>query len=96
MINRLDYRARAAFLSSATLFAFAFAAPAAAQSQQPTSPPRDQNVSNDTGEEIVITAQKRAEVLLNIPQSVSVVGGDTLDRQQAKNIQDFANLVPGP
>ncbi len=95
MINRSDYRARAAFLSSAALFAFAIAAPAAAQSQQPSSPPRDQNVSNDTGEEIVITAQKRAEVLINIPQSVSVVGGDTLERQQATNIQDFANLVPG-
>ncbi len=95
MINRSDYRARAAFLSSAALLAFAIAAPARAQAQQPSSPPRDQNVSNDTGEEIVITAQKRAEVLINIPQSVSVVGGDTLERQQATNIQDFANLVPG-
>jgi iron complex outermembrane receptor protein len=94
-MNRMDFTARAAFLSSAALFACAIATPAMAQAQQPPTPPRDQDISNDSGEAIVITATKRAEALLKIPQSVSVVGGDTLERQQATNIQDFANLVPG-
>ena len=95
MINRIDFGSRAAFLSTAALFAFAISAPAAAQVQQQPSPPRDQDVADDNSEAIVITAQKREEAILEIPQSVSVVGGDTLERQQATSIQDFANLVPG-
>jgi outer membrane receptor protein involved in Fe transport len=95
MMSRIDFRTRAALLSSAALLGFATATPASAQVQQQPSPPRDQAVTNDSGEEIVITAQKREEPILAIPQSVSVVGGDTLERQQATSIQDFANLVPG-
>ena len=34
-------------------------------------------------------------MLLEVPQSVTVVGGETLDRQQATNFQDYLALVPG-
>ncbi|MFZ3482925.1 TonB-dependent receptor [Sphingomonas sp. 3-13AW] len=46
-------------------------------------------------EEVIVTAQKRKQVLIDVPQSVSVVGGETLERQQAFNFQDYAKLVPG-
>ena len=46
-------------------------------------------------EEVIVTAQKRAEALIDVPQSVSVVGGDVLERQQAANFQDYLKLVPG-
>lgn len=97
MINALNSRGRAAFLSSAAMFAFAIAAPAAAAAQpqpQPTAT-RDQNIQNDTSEEIVITAQKRKQLLLDVPSSVTVIGGDTLERQKAKDFQDYLSLVPG-
>src|SRR3546814_15293406 len=45
--------------------------------------------------EIVVTAQKREQALIDVPQSVSVVSGATLERQQAVTFQDFAKLVPG-
>ena len=45
--------------------------------------------------EIIVTAQKREQVLIDIPQSISVVGGATLERQQAVNFQDYLKLVPG-
>jgi iron complex outermembrane recepter protein len=46
-------------------------------------------------EEIIVTAQKRSEVLAKVPLSISVLTGDTLERQQADNFQDFAPMVPG-
>ncbi len=48
-----------------------------------------------TIEEVIVTAQKRAEALIDVPQSVSVVDGDVLERQQASNFQDYLKLVPG-
>jgi outer membrane receptor protein involved in Fe transport len=94
-------------LSTAALVAIASAAPAAAQSAAPTgasdaaqaapapSPDAGNGNTYQNSESIIITAQKRAEPVLEIPQSVSVVSGDTLERQQANDIKQFANLVPG-
>jgi outer membrane receptor protein involved in Fe transport len=45
--------------------------------------------------EVVVTAQKRTEALADIPMSVSVVAGETLERQQADNFQDLVSMVPG-
>ena len=47
------------------------------------------------GEDIVVTAQKREQTLIDVPQSVSVVSGATLERNTAFNLQDYAKLVPG-
>lgn len=46
-------------------------------------------------EEVIVTAQKRKEVLREIPQSVTVVSAATLERQQAHDLQDYVGLVPG-
>jgi outer membrane receptor protein involved in Fe transport len=48
-----------------------------------------------TDEEILVTAQKRAQMLLEVPQSISVVNGDTLEAQHADGFADYLNLVPG-
>ena len=45
--------------------------------------------------EVIVTAQKRAEALADIPMSVSVLPGEALERQQADNFQDLVSLVPG-
>ena len=44
---------------------------------------------------IVVTAQRRVQALIEVPQSISVVGGETLERQQATSFADYAALVPG-
>jgi outer membrane receptor protein involved in Fe transport len=94
MINRKNFTARGAFLSSAALFAFAAASPALAQAQQPP-PDQKQSATDADQQTIIITAQKRAEPILKIPQSVTVVGGETLERQNARSFEDYLSQVPG-
>jgi outer membrane receptor protein involved in Fe transport len=50
---------------------------------------------NERGDEIIVTAQKREEAILDIPQSVTVVSGETLERQHATTFQDYVSQVPG-
>lgn len=71
-----------ALVASASMLPLA--APAAAQTE-------------DTGaeEEIVVTAQKREELLREVPQSVTAVTGETLERLQANDFEDYAGHVPG-
>lgn len=75
----------------------AFAAPASAQDTGPatgeeTSEAGQQDAAPD---EIIVTAQRREQTLIEVPQSVSVVGGETLERQAARSFIDYAQLVPG-
>jgi iron complex outermembrane recepter protein len=82
--------------------AFTAAGPAYAQNPNPPAadaqtaaaqplPPQAQADQNA----IVITAQKRPQVLLDVPQSVTVVSGGTLEQQHANTFQDYLKLVPG-
>jgi iron complex outermembrane recepter protein len=46
-------------------------------------------------EEIIVTAQKRPERLIDTPQSVTVLSSDALSKLGATQFSDFANAVPG-
>ncbi len=46
------------------------------------------------GGEIVVTAQKRSQSLIEVPQSISVVTAATLERQGATNFTDYLRNVP--
>src|SRR6202011_3704562 len=46
-------------------------------------------------EGIVVTAQKRSELLIDTPLSVTVLTGDDLAKFGATQFRDFANTVPG-
>lgn len=46
-------------------------------------------------EEVVVTAQKRTETLQEVPQSVSVLSSELLQRQQATDFASYAKLIPG-
>lgn len=74
---------------SGAMAAMVAAAPARAQ-QAPATPDTDTQT-----EDVIVTAQKREQTLVDVPQSVSVVGGTTLERNQAVSFQDYAKLVPG-
>lgn len=54
----------------------------------------DQAAPQDDVQQVVVTAQKRAQTMVDVPQSMSVVGGDTLDKHQATGFADYLKLVP--
>ena len=54
-----------------------------------------QEVGPDGIQQVIVTAQKRSQTTLDVPQSMSVVTGDTLEKQQAVTFSDYLKLVPG-
>ena len=46
-------------------------------------------------QEIVVTANKREERLLDVAQSVTAITGDTLQLQQAVHFEDYVTRIPG-
>uniref|UniRef100_UPI0035CA27D3 TonB-dependent receptor n=1 Tax=uncultured Sphingomonas sp. TaxID=158754 RepID=UPI0035CA27D3 len=84
---------RTAFLLSSAFAALAVAAPASAQSAARNAAPASE--TSDSDSDIVVTAQKRTQTLIDVPQSITVVSGAALERQQATSFQDYLNLVPG-
>jgi len=46
-------------------------------------------------DEVVVTAQKFSQSVVDVPLSISVLGGDDLERTQSLNIQDYVKMVPG-
>jgi len=76
------------------------APPTAAQTPSGPAIPRDNSQNQALGkepqlEEIVVTAQKRTERLIDTPQSVTVLSSQDLARLGASQFRDFANTVPG-
>lgn len=66
-----------------------FAVPALAQqADQPTAEQEDNR-------DIIVTAQKREEALQDVPISIAVVGGDTLDDLKLNSSTDLQYVVPG-
>src|SRR5271168_2844514 len=47
-----------------------------------------------TLEEVVVTAQKRAEDLQKVPISLQVLSGDKLEQLQVSGFDDYAKLLP--
>ena len=51
--------------------------------------------SAETLETIIVTAQKREQTTIDVPQSITVVSGETLEQQHAASFSDYLKLVPG-
>ncbi len=54
-------------------------------------------VAQQTGgklDEVIVTAQKRAESLQNVPISVQAFGTEKLDQLKVESFDDYANLLP--
>lgn len=83
---------RNALLLTAGFVAMATALPTAAIAQD-TAPTDATNA--DGSPIIVVTAQKREQLLIDVPQSISVVSGEQLRNLQANTFQDYLKLVPG-
>lgn len=76
----------AALLSGST--AIAFATPAAAQDTAPEA------TTGGEGGEIVVTARRREERLVEVPIAVTAISGEELTRRGALDITDVANAAP--
>jgi iron complex outermembrane recepter protein len=50
---------------------------------------------SDTLQEVIVTAQKRSENLMEVPSSISVLSGARLDDMQLTSLSDFASYIPG-
>src|SRR3546814_15905717 len=48
-----------------------------------------------SGDEIIVTANKRSQNLQDVGLSVSAISGDALKKQQISNLSDVAQIVPG-
>lgn len=92
---RLGLNSRNTLLASVGLVGLALGSVANAQVQEQAPPQENQSATDADGGEIIITAQKREEKILDIPQSVTVVGGDTLERQHSVTFSDYLDQVPG-
>jgi iron complex outermembrane receptor protein len=83
-------------LISTALVSFVAAAPASGQqagaAPSPVAAPDDQ-ISESA--EIIVTAQKRAERLQDVPRTVDVVTGDAIEKLNLRNFTEVAQLAPG-
>ncbi len=75
-----------AFLLSSIALAGINTAPAFAQ---------DAEEEATAGDEIIVTARRQSERLIDVPASVSVLSADTLAKTGVDNAEGFAQLTPG-
>lgn len=87
MLNRLLYTCAASAL------ALGIAAPAVAQTAPPAAP-APASTPEDTGEDIVVTAQGRSQLLANVPLAVSAVNAQSLALSGANDIRQLSQLAP--
>lgn len=88
-------RASSAIGADMSLAQAADSEPDRGQEQEPAPMGRGERDDKATLEEIVVTAQKRQERLIDTPQAVSVLQADMLAKLGATQFRDFANSVPG-
>jgi len=76
--------------------AAAMATGASAQNASAAAPSKPLSAVQAAGDqaEIIITAQKREQRLLDVPQSVSVISGDSLDASHAERLSDYLTRIP--
>ena len=70
------------------------ASPAAAQTQPSADSPAKAEVADADGIDIVVTARRREESLLDTPIAISAFGGETLKALNARNLEDVGKYVP--
>ena len=54
----------------------------------------ESEAAEEVMDEVVVTARKIEESLLDIPESVQAIGGAAIDRQNIKSLEDVGFLIP--
>jgi iron complex outermembrane receptor protein len=88
-------------MSALSVLAIALASPAAAKGAPeaaPAAPPAAQPAgaqdAPDTSQDVIVTAQGRAQVLSNVPLAVSAINAASLERSGASDIRQLAQIAP--
>ena len=76
---------RRGVVATSALSMIAFAPPVFAQ---------DEGASADSSDEIIVTARRRDERLIDVPIAVTAISGDALSKVGAIDITDVANMAP--
>lgn len=87
--NRKPGRCLSSLIGATTALVSLSAAASAQQSQPAPAPVIDQSIG-----EVVVTAEKRAELLKDVPISVSVVGPEQLSQQNISSLSELSRAVP--
>lgn len=74
------------FASAATLLVLSSATAPCVHAQQ---------AKLETLEEVIVTAQRREQKILDVPMSITALTGESLTRQGAASLLDLASVVPG-
>ncbi len=82
-------------LLTATALALSLQSPAAFAQDAGTGQSARADASGSGLDEIIVTARKREENLLDVPVSVAVVGGQSLDKQGVQMLGEALKAVPG-
>ena len=87
-------------LTSASLIAAGMWAAAASTAFAQDGPSAAQDVPAESAgspdiQDIVVTAQKRAQNLSDVPMSVNAISGEALAARGVQNVQDLAKFTPG-
>ena len=72
------------------------AAETATQQDKPSRAPTAaaKSPDDDILQEIVVTAEKRAEGLQNIPIAITAISGNTLEKASVKDVSDLVQVTP--
>jgi iron complex outermembrane receptor protein len=71
------------------------ALPGLAQAQADTAPPEAAGDQAAAGNDIIVTAQRRAERLEDVPAAISVIQGEALENAGVTNIHNLGAVVAG-
>lgn len=69
--------------------------PVAAMAQEAPAAPAGDEMASGADREIIVTAQRREESLVNVPISVAAVTGAELERASISNVESLQRIVPG-
>ena len=92
-MTRINFARRAPLAASA--FFIGLCAASGAQAQDAPAQATETAAAADD-DIIIVTAQRRTQVLIDVPQSVSVIGGETLDQQNAPQLRRLCAARAGP
>ena len=90
MTRSIKFRA----MSSAFALSVALVSPAAAQDAEVATQQEVPATAAEDNGEIIVTAQKRSERLLDIPLAVTAVSGDTLTDRQITDTNSLVQAIP--
>ncbi|RYD19786.1 MAG: TonB-dependent receptor, partial [Lysobacteraceae bacterium] len=69
-------------------------APPPADTPSPAPTSDSTNSQDDSGQDIIVTAQGRAQLLANVPVAVSAVSASSLANSGANDIRQLSQLAP--